>query len=80
MTNGVMSTGAIFGGPWKEATGARHWALMVVPCGMEAMRTSESPSTGSFVVAGTFIHNPGSKWMPVGGASALPVAATKFWS
>ncbi len=61
MTNGVMSTAGMIGGPAKLEVGARHWALMVVPWGMDAMRDSDSPSTGSTVVAGTCIHSPGSK-------------------
>lgn len=80
MMNGVMETGAIFGGPGKVLLGDRPWALIVAPCGIEAMRTNESPSTGSTVVAATFIHSPGSKWMPVGGASAFPVATTRCQS
>ena len=41
------------------------WASIVVPCGIDAIRTSVPPSCGS-VVAGTAIHSPGSKWMPMG--------------
>lgn len=61
ITNGVMSTGGMVGGPTMLEVGARHWALIVVPCGMDPIRTSDSPSTGSLVVAGTCIHSPGSK-------------------
>ena len=73
IANGVMSTDGIFGAPGELAEGARHWALMVVPCGMDAMRVSDSPSFGSTVVAGTCIQSPGSKWMAEGAASAFPV-------
>ena len=70
---GVMSTDGICGGPGKAEVGSRHWALMVVPCGMDAIRVSDSPSFGSTVVAGTCIHSPGSKWIWEGVASAFPV-------
>jgi hypothetical protein len=72
--NGVISTAFMVGGPAMLVVGARAWALMVVPCGMDAIRTSDSPSTGSVVVAGMCIHSPGSKWMPEDVPSALPVA------
>ena len=61
MMNGVISTEGIFGAPGKLEAGARHWALMVVPCGIDAIRDSDSPRFGSFVVAGICIHSPGSK-------------------
>ena len=61
ITNGVMSTAGMVGGPATLVVGARHWALIVVPCGMDAIRASDSPSTGSLVVAGMCIHSPGSK-------------------
>lgn len=53
MTNGVISTAGRAlgpvngGGPGKLTVGARHWALMVVPCGIEAIRVRDSPKTGS---------------------------------
>ena len=59
ITNGVMSTLGMVGGPAMLEVGARHWALMVVPCGMDAIRVSDSPRTGSTVVAGTCILNHG---------------------
>ena len=61
MTNGVMSTAGIFGALEELVVGARHWALIVVPCGIDAIRASDSPRFGSAVVAGTCIHSPGSK-------------------
>ena len=61
IANGVMSTAGMVGGPLTLEVGARHWALMVVPCGMDAIRVRDSPSTGSTVVAGTCIQSPGSK-------------------
>ena len=73
MTNGVIETGRIVGGP-ANVTILVVWALIVVPCGMDAMRTRLSPRTGTFFVAGTCTQRPGSKWMPVAGPSALPVA------
>ena len=54
--------------------GARHWAFIVVPCGMDAMRTSDSVRVGSEVLGGMCIQSPGSKWMGTGLPSALPVA------
>ena len=59
--NGVISTAGIFGAPEELEVGARHWALMVVPCGIDAIRASDSPRIGSTVVPGTCIHSPGSK-------------------
>lgn len=59
--NGVISTDGMDGGPAELVVGARHWALIVVPCGIDPMRASDSPRTGSLVVAGTCIHSPGSK-------------------
>ncbi len=41
------------------------WATIVVPCGIDAMRTRVCPSAGS-VVDGTIIQSPGSTWMPTG--------------
>ena len=70
---GVMSTAAIFGGPAKLVVGARHWALIVVPCGIDAIRVSDSPKIGSLVVAGTCIQRPGSKWIPECVPSPCPV-------
>lgn len=61
MMNGVMSTAGMVGAPLTLEVGARHWALMVVPCGMDAIRVRDSPSTGSTLVAGTCIQSPGSK-------------------
>ena len=63
-----MSTGSICGPPAtvKEVP----WASMVVPCGMEAMRTIVAPSSGT-VVAGTLSQTPGSKWMSTGLAGSL---------
>jgi len=61
ITKGVILTGGILGGPWMEVAGSRVWALIVVPCGMDAIRTSEVASSGVVVVAGICIHRPGSK-------------------
>lgn len=72
--NGVIFATGILGGPGVVVVGAMPWALIVVPCGMEAIRLSVSTCTGLVVDAGTRIHSPGSKWMPVAGASAFPVA------
>jgi len=59
--NGVMSTGLITGGP---ATDTKFpCASMVVPCGIDAMRTTVFPKFGT-LVAGTCIQIPGSTWMP----------------
>src|ERR1700690_2634696 len=65
---GVMLTGGIEGGPLKVRN--VPWALSVVPCGIEAIRTRVVPSAGS-VVGGTIIHTPGSKWMPIGFAGLV---------
>ena len=61
MTNGVMSTAGNIGALGKLEAGARHCALIVVPCGIDAIRASDSPRFGSSVVAGTCIQSPGSK-------------------
>ena len=74
IANGVILVAAIFGGPGVVVVGATPWALIVVPCGMEAIRFSDSTCTGFFVDAGTRIHSPGSKCIPVAGPSAFPVA------
>ena len=70
---GVMFTAGMVGGPAMVVVGAKPSALIVVPCGMEAIRTSDSPSDGSFVVDGICIQSPGSKWIPTGAPSAFPV-------
>ena len=59
----MISTVGIVGFPLIVV--AVPWASIVVPWGIDAMRTSVTPSAGS-VVKGTIIHNPGSKWMPMG--------------
>ena len=74
ITNGVISVGGILGAPGVVVVGATPWALIVVPCGIEAIRFSDSTCTGLVVDAGTRIHSPGSKCMPVAGPSAFPVA------
>jgi hypothetical protein len=61
VTNGVMRTGFMVGGPTKDTE--VPWAPMVVPCGIDAMRMSVTPSAGT-VVGGTIIHSPGSTWIP----------------
>src|SRR5580658_6161931 len=61
MMKGVMLTAGMVGGPLMEVVGAKVWALIVVPCGIDAIRTRELASTGVVVVAGIFIHRPGSK-------------------
>src|SRR5579875_948473 len=61
--DGVMVTGGGDGGPAKVRN--VPWQLIVVPCGIEAIRTRLVPSPGS-LVPGTIIHSPGSKWMPTG--------------
>ena len=66
--SGVMLTGGIEGGPLNVRN--VPCALSVVPCGIEAIRTRVVPSAGS-LVAGTFIHTPGSKWMPMGFAGSV---------
>ena len=66
--SGVMLTGGIEGGPLNVRN--VPWALSVVPCGIEAIRTRVVPSAGS-LVAGTCIHTPGSKWMPMGFAGLV---------
>src|ERR1700728_4304615 len=66
--DGVMSRLGIEGGPLKVRN--VPWALSVVPCGIEAIRTMVTPSSGS-LVAGIFIHSPGSKWMPTGFAGLV---------
>src|SRR5215471_6154659 len=63
VANGVMSTAGMFGFP--AAVDEVPWASTVVPCGIDAMRTTVGPSAGS-VVCGTAIQMPGSKWMPTG--------------
>ena len=77
--NGVILVGGIVGGPGVVAVGATPWALIVVPCGMEAIRLSDSTCTGLVVVTGTRIHSPGSKCMFVAGPGcpgAFPVAGS----
>src|SRR5271165_632087 len=59
--NGVIETGGMVGGPAIVAVGPRAWALIVVPWGMEAIRTNVSARFGVVFVAGTCIHRPGSK-------------------
>ncbi len=66
--NGVMSTGAIVGGPLT--VNEVPCASTVVPCGIEAIRATSWPSFGS-VVGGTQIHRPGSRWIPVGCAGLV---------
>ena len=58
-----MSTAAMSGFPLT--VDEVPWAAMVVPWGIDAMRTTVGPSAGS-VVAGTAIQSPGSTWMPTG--------------
>src|SRR3954471_5498341 len=65
---GVMSTGGITGGPGFLSN--VPWALIVVPCGMEAIRTTVTVSPGADVL-GTMIQRPGSRWMPVGFAGSV---------
>ena len=43
---------------------------MVVPCGIEAIRTTVAVSAGS-VVAGTLNQTPGSKWIPTGAVGSV---------
>ena len=76
MTNGVILSTWMLGGPEVVVlgVGATPWALIVVPCGIEAIRFSVSICFGLTVDAGTRIHSPGSKCMPVAGPSAFPVA------
>ena len=73
ITNGVILVGGILGAPGVVEVGARPWALIVVPCGMDAIRFSDSACTGLVVDAGTRIHSPGSKCMPVATPSFFPV-------
>lgn len=58
-----MSTAAMAGFP--ATVNDFPWASIVVPCGIDAMRTTVASSAGS-VVTGTAIHSPGSKWIPTG--------------
>jgi len=74
MRKGVMLTGGMMGGPGMLVLGARHWAFIVVPCGMEAMRTSDSLRVGSEVLGGMCIQRPGSKCIGTGVPSAFPVS------
>src|SRR5271167_2463227 len=50
ITNGVMSTAGIVGFP--ALVDEVPWASTVVPCGIDAMRATVTPSAGA-VVAGT---------------------------
>src|SRR5271165_4111296 len=52
-------TGLIVGGPLIGGNEV-PCALMVVPCGIDAIRVNVCPSCGSLVV-GTITHSPGSK-------------------
>lgn len=70
---GVMSIAGMVGGPRTWLVGARHWAFIVVPCGIEAIRVRVAGRMGSEVVAGTCIQRPGSKWIWEGLLSAFPV-------
>lgn len=71
MGNGVVSRVAKLGPPdcppnaVAALGGEKACALIVVPCGMDAMRTTLGLFSG-LVVAGTFSHMPGSKWMSTG--------------
>jgi hypothetical protein len=66
MGNGVVSRVANVGAPACPPSavaalgGEKDCALIVVPWGMDAMRTTLGPFAG-LVVAGTFSHMPGSK-------------------
>ncbi len=60
---GVMSIDGNVGGPSNVLN--VPWALIVVPCGIDPIRTRVTRSWGS-VVAGTVIQSPGSKWIPIG--------------
>ena len=75
MKNGVVSTGGMINRPKMilSGVGAAPWALIVVPCGIEAIRFSISTCFGLVGYAGTRIHSPDSKCMPVAGPSAFPV-------
>lgn len=73
-----MSATANCGGPGTSKAGNKHCALMVVPCGMEAIRDNVSLMTGLFVVAGTCIQSPGSKCMPAAGLLARPDTTAKY--
>lgn len=71
MLNGVVSMTAKVG-PFASPPsvvlacgGEGHCALMVVPWGMDAMRTTLGPFSG-LLVAGTLSHIPGSKWISTG--------------
>src|ERR1700753_3361294 len=64
MANGVMSIAGI---TFEMVIGALMsavppWAAIVVPCGMEGIRTTV-PGSAGWVVWGTIIHSPGSTWM-----------------
>src|SRR6516225_3841286 len=76
MAKGVMSTGFRVGLP---ATAANNvpWAIIVVPCGIDAMRATVIGSVG-LVVAGTLSHIPGSKWMPVGGEVVTSLIVCRY--
>src|SRR5664280_1121062 len=63
-----MSTGLMTGPP--ATVNEVPCASMVVPCGIDAMRTSVAPSAGA-VVGGTLNQTPGSKWIPTGWAGSL---------
>src|ERR1019366_2996648 len=68
IVNGVMSTVGMVGGPLLVVE--VPWATTVVPCGIDAIRASETPSDG-VPVGGTIIQRPGSRWMPVGWAGLV---------
>ena len=57
-----MLLSGMFWGP-PGITWATPWAKMTVPCGIDAMRTTDAGSLGS-LVAGTVAQMPGSIWSP----------------
>jgi len=61
ITNGVILTAGMVGGPAILPVGARPEALIVVPGGIDPIRVIVSFRTGVVVVAGTAMNNPGSK-------------------
>ena len=61
--NGRMLLFGMFCGPPEITWGAPPWARMVVPCGIDAMRTTDAGSLGSDV-CGTAAQMPGSMCSP----------------
>ena len=73
---GVILTTGMFGAPGRSFD--VPCAMIVVPCGMDAIRVMVMPSPGVFV-GGTTIQRPGSTWMPGRLAGSGSVTSVMAW-